>query len=215
MSKQPDLFKPLEPLSRRKLPKFEENPFIDDQLITQLSGQKNIFFTQLTKNSLLDIQTGEIDPAKIQIIKKVRADKESFVKIFTTHLKAFFELSTGAYKLLQYVLYTIQTEAINHDKIYLQLDLAKKYFESNNSKISKAAYYVALKELIEKLFIAETFQANWFFINPKLFFNGDRVEFITKFHIQEEKYNLDRLKNKNSTITFNEEKPNDPNDIEE
>ena len=201
MNKQPDLFESVE-LSRRKLPRFKQNPFIDDQLITQLSGQKNVYFTQLTQNTLLDVQTGEIDPAKIQIVKKVRADKENFVKIFTTHLKAFFELSTGAYKLLQYVLYTIQNEAINHDKVYLSLSLAQDFFETQGSKISKSAYYNALKELIEKLFIAETFEGNMFFINPKLFFNGDRVEFITKFHLQEEKYTLEKLKQSRPQISF-------------
>ena len=52
-----------------------------------------------------------------------------------------------------------------------------------------------MKELVEKLFLAETQQGSVYFINPKLFFNGDRVEFITKFMIEEkqtiEKYNND------------------------
>jgi hypothetical protein len=51
-----------------------------------------------------------------------------------------------------------------------------------------------MKELVEKLFIAETTEQNIYFINPKLFFNGDRVEFITKFMI-EEKQTIVKLNN--------------------
>lgn len=185
--KQPDLFgnKQEVVLSRRKLPKYKANPFIDDQLITQLSGQKNVYYTQLKQSSLVDMNTGEVDPAKIQVVKQVRADKEQFVKIYTTHLKAFFELSTTAYKLLHYVLYEVQNNAINNDEVYLSEETAKDFFISQNSQISKSTFYRAMKELVQKLFIAETTRLNIYYINPKLFFNGDRVEFITRFAIDD------------------------------
>ena len=194
---QPDLFREDKEvaLSRRKLPKYRQNPFIDDQLLNQLAGKKNVYYTQMTQSSLLDMQTGEIDPAKIQIVKQVRSDKEQFVKIYTTHLKAFFELSTTAYKVLHYILYEIQNNAINHDQVLLSLLKAQHFFTEQGSKISSATFYRAMKELVEKLFLAETEQGSVYFINPKLFFNGDRVEFITKFMIEEkhtiEKYNND------------------------
>lgn len=197
---QPDLFPPGQDqelaLSRRKLPKHKHNPFVDDHLITQLSGQKNVYYSQNTRNSLVDLETGEIEPAKLQVIKKIRADKEQFVKVYTTHLKAFFELSTGAYKLLQYVLYTIQNDAINKDKVYLSVNSAQEFFIEQGSKISSSAYYKAMKELVEKLFLAETTGTNIYFINLKLFFNGDRVDFITKFQFgdSDKKHTLDGYK---------------------
>lgn len=181
-------------LSRRKLPKYKQNPFIDDQLLNQLAGQKNVYYTQLTQSSLLDLQTGEIDPAKVQIVKQVRADKEQFVKLYTTHLKAFFELSTTAYKVLHYVLFEIQNNAINQDEVYLSLLTAQEFFENQGSKISSATFYRAMKELVEKLFLAETQKSNVYYINPKLFFNGDRVEFITRFMVEEKK-TISKLKN--------------------
>lgn len=200
---QPDLFGDHEvSLSRRNLPKYKENPFVDDQLITQLSGQKNVYYTQIAQNSLVDLQTGEIEPAKLQVIKKIRADKEQFVKVYTTHLKAFFELSTGAYKLLQYVLYTIQNEAINKDKVYLSVNSSQEFFINQGSKISSSSYYKSMKELVEKLFLAETTEQNVYFINLKLFFNGDRVEFITKFQVtgMDKKHTLEGYKNSIDSI---------------
>lgn len=195
--KQPDLFGKNEQelvLSRRNLPRYKQNPFVDDNLITQLSGQKNVYYSQSTQNSLIDLKTGEIDPARIQIVKKIRADKEQFVKIYTTHLKAFFELSTTAYKVLHYILYSIQNDAINKDKVYLSLSIAQDFFISQGSKISAATYYRAMKELVEKLFLAETTDQYVYFINPKLFFNGDRVEFITKFMIEDKPLTLEKYK---------------------
>ncbi len=188
-------------LSRRNLPRYKHNPFVDDNLITQLSGQKNVYYNQLTQSSLVDMQTGEIDPAKVQIVKQVRADKEQFVKIYTTHLKAFFELSTTAYKILHYVLYSIQNGSINKDRVYLSLTSAQEFFTEQGSKISSATYYRAMKELVEKLFIAETTEQYIYFINPKLFFNGDRVEFITKFMIDEKPRTLDKHKKDMAKLT--------------
>lgn len=188
MSSEPQAEKTTELiLSRRKLPKYKKNPFVDDQLLTQLAGTKNVYYTQTTRNAIEDLTTGERTPAQLQIVKKVQADKENFVKLFTTHLKAFFELSAVAFKLLQYVLHTVQNEAIHEDKIYLSLNMAQEFYESQGSQISKASYFRGMKELVEKLFIAEAIDTNMYFINPKLFFNGDRVEFITKFYVEDEK----------------------------
>lgn len=180
---EPD--KSIKPLSRRKLPKFATNPFIDNHLLNQLSGKKNVFYTQTQQTTVIDLKTSEITPARTQIIKTVKADKEQFVKIFTTHLKAFFELNQTAYKILQYVLYTVQQDAINTDKVYLNLNTAQEYFESMGQKCSPASYYNGMKSLVEKLFIAETVNQNFYFINPKLFFNGDRIQFLTTFEIDE------------------------------
>ena len=173
-------------LSRRKHPKHAQNPFIDDQLITQLSGTKNVFYTQTTRNAIVDMATQEATPATLQVVKKIRADKENFVKLYTTHLKAFFELTTTAYKVLQYVLHTVQTESINEDKVYLSISKSKKFFDEQGSSISPASYYRAMKDLVEKLFLAESEEAYIYFINPQLFFNGDRIEFITKFYLKSE-----------------------------
>lgn len=172
-------------LSRRKLPKFQTNPFVDDQLLNQLAGQKNVYFTQATATALYDHDTDTLTPARTQIIKTIRADKEQFVKIFTTHLKAFFELNATSFKMLQYVLFTVQTEGMNKDTVFLNLARAQEYFENHGSQCSSASYYKGMKELVEKLFIAETTIQNFYYINPKLFFNGDRTQFITNFELEE------------------------------
>lgn len=180
-------------LSRRGMPKYKINPFVNDSLITHLSGQKNVYYTQNSSNALVDVDTGEIEPVKLQVIKKIKADNQTFLKLYTTHLKAFFELSQTAFRLLQYVLHITQETAINKDKIYLNLQQAQDFFELNGSKISRSSYFNAMKELVEKLFLAETTDPNLYFINPTLFFNGDRIEFITQFNIDNKPMTLSDL----------------------
>lgn len=182
-----------ENLSRRGLPRYKINPFVNDNLITQLSGQKNVYYTQNTQNTLIDLETGELSPAQLTITKKIRADRETFVKLYTNHLTAFFELTQTANRVLQYVLYLTQETAINKDKIYVSLNGAQEFFISNNSKISRSSFYNAMKELVEKLFIAETIEPNWYFINPSLFFNGDRIEFLTQFYVEKDKSEIEKI----------------------
>ncbi len=174
-------------LSRRNMQRFKTNPFVDIQLLNALAGRKDVYFTQTDSTTIIDLKTQTIEPVRTQIVKSVKADKEQFVKIFTTHLKAFFELNQTAYKMLQYVLHTVQKEGQDTDKVYLSLNRAQEYFESQGINCSSTTYYSGMKTLVEKLFIAEATEQNFYFINAKLFFNGDRIEFITKFDIEEKK----------------------------
>jgi len=169
---QSDLFSGTEHevvLSRRKLPRFKANPFVDDALLSQLSGLKKKFITIEEPSAIVDMQTGEISPARLQAVKEIRTDKEQFVKLFTTHLTAFFELTSNSIKVLQYVFYTAQNNAMNDDKVYLCLVDAQDYFANQSKNLSQAAYYRGMKELVSNGFIAESTSTNIYFINPKIF----------------------------------------------
>jgi|DEB19_MinimDraft_2_1074335.scaffolds.fasta_scaffold02221_1 hypothetical protein len=161
--------------------KYKTNPFVDDDLLLQLSGLKNVYFNQYSRNAIVDTATGEYTPATLQIVKQIKADKEKFVKLYTTHLRVFFELTANSNKLLQYILHKVQTEAQGKDTIYLGFEDADEFYTSHNLKIGRSTFFKGMKELIEKGFLAKSNLPNIYFINPKLFFNGDRVEFITKF----------------------------------
>lgn len=168
-----------------KIVKYDHNPFVDDELLLQLSGLKNVRYTQTSRNAIVDTATGEYEPATLAVIKTIRADKEEFVKLFTTHLRVFFELTAPTFKILQYILAKIQKEAVNKDTIDISPDDALDFYLSRNDKISRASYFRGVKELIEKQFIAKNSKfSTRYYINPKLFFNGDRIEFITKFECE-------------------------------
>ena len=72
--------------------------------------------------------------------------------------------------------------ARDRDTVYLNVSVAEQYFISTDQNpISKASYYNAMRELIQKGFIAESTNPNLYWINPALFFNGDRVRFVKEY----------------------------------
>lgn len=109
-----------------------------------------------------------------------RVDEDKFVKLFTQNLKVFFDLSPSSQKVLRYMLETLQ-KTINADGIWLPWFDIQEYSTANKLKISRPSYQRALKEMLMKGFIAESERPNFYWINPNLFFNGDRMTFISTY----------------------------------
>ena len=63
----------------------------------------------------------------------------------------------------------------------------EEYMEANGTSISKASFHNAMKELLAKKFIAESVEPHKFWINPHLFFNGDRMSFVREYRLKSEK----------------------------
>lgn len=77
-------------------------------------------------------------------------------------------LSDGAMRLFLYVAYTI-----DRGKDYIQINI-ERYLKKNNIK-SKRTYATALNELIRYGFIVNTEFDGVYWINPIIFFCGDRI----------------------------------------
>ena len=79
-----------------------------------------------------------------------RVDNEQFVKIFTSNLKQFFNLKPTTYRMVQVLLHQLG-RARDRDTVYLNVSVAEQYFISTDQNpISKASYYNAMRELIQK-----------------------------------------------------------------
>lgn len=155
---------------------FTENPFLQPSSVT--TRRKRI--TVAGGKAVVDRETGQTeDLAEIVIVREV--DDEQFVKLFTQNLKVFFNLSPVAQKLLQVVLAQVQRTP-NRDQVMLNLSVAEAYFTTSGQQpIGKTSFHRAAHELIDKQFIAESAINGLYFINPHLFFNGDRVRFVNEF----------------------------------
>jgi hypothetical protein len=67
------------------------------------------------------------------------------------------------------------------DQVYLTEKQLGETLKNHGLKApSSASYYRALEELITKGFVAPSTNPPLFFINPAIFFNGDRVRFVTE-----------------------------------
>lgn len=182
---------------------YSKNPFWKPHEVKV--GKKRV---TISGGFLTNKDTGEgIHHAGIHRVEFV--DESKFVKIFTQNIKVFFDLSFGGQKVLQCLLSTLQ-ENPNVDGIHLPWFTVEDYSKSNGLKISRTTFHRALREMIEKGFIAESEYLNFYWINPNLFFNGDRMVFISEYRkisdeLQGQTLSSEEVKKKYETLDLVEE----------
>ena len=165
--------------SRRGLERYRENPFWDPTEVKV--GKKHI--TVAGGHHVSD--EGEaFRHSGVHIVTDV--DKEEFVKLYTRNMRIFFDLKPTTQKVLQVVLDAVQ-KAPNADCIYMHWFNVEEYISVSGGTISKGSFHNAMKELLEKKFIAESVEPHRFWINPHLFFNGDRMTFVREYRLKNEK----------------------------
>lgn len=168
--------------------KYEENPFLVDgrfQVPTRNKGER---LETVGPLAVVDSATGEATSvAEIRRVKHV--DSERFVKLFVGQLNAFFDLRPGSVKLMTAIIDELsQSRYVNGDQIYLNYNQVRSYFVKHGSAPpAKTTFLLSLAELVEKGFVAPSINPNLFFINPAIFFNGDRVRFVTEFRRKKNK----------------------------
>ena len=124
-------------------------------------------------------ESGEsVGHSGVHVIREV--DESEFIKVYTGNVKQIFDLKPSAQRVLQYLVTELQ-QTPNADAIYLAWFGADEYFSEHNIKLSRASFQRAMKELLEKGFIAESAKPNMFWFNPNLFFNGNRMAFIHEY----------------------------------
>jgi hypothetical protein len=158
--------------------KYLENPFTASAVFTVPKRMKGSKIQTAGPLSVSDGHTGEIvGVAEVRRYQEVDSDR--FVKVFVGQLNAFYDLKPGSMKVLTMILHEVaEPRNMNSDRIYLNYDMAVEHFEKQESKPpAKATFYSALAELTEKGFVAPATKLNLWFINPAIFFNGDRIRF--------------------------------------
>jgi len=162
------------PSRKKDVIAYKENPFWKPQEIQV--GKKRI---TVSGGMHVDQGSGEsIQHSGIHIIKEV--DGEEFLKLYTRNVKAIFDLKPTSQRVLQYIMAELQRTP-NADAIYLAWLSADEYFSEYDLKVSRPSFHRALKELMEKGFIAESHKPNMVWFNPHLFFNGDRMSFVNEY----------------------------------
>lgn len=122
---------------------------------------------------LIDISTGEVTNVNAIYQRKI-VDQERFAKIYLDGVAKTFGLSKTAQRVFQIILKVCEKDT---DRIYLNFMSATKHDEG----LLERTYHRGLLELLEAGFLAYSDLPNMFWINPHLFFNGDRVKFITEY----------------------------------
>ncbi len=157
--------------------RWRDNPFADGLQMRLTPKSRRL---DIDAEMYLTTTGGEI-LAGAEIRKVSMVDSDKFVKVFTNKIGLFFGLSMRAQKLLE-VLMAQMSAMPGGDRIYLNSTTVERYMADQGRKgLARATYARALDEMLEKGFIARSDQQHLYFINPAIFFNGDRIRFVEEF----------------------------------
>lgn len=165
----------------------EANPFIQETVEYVRKGKKTIYMgTRKGTEVIVDSETGEITGHAI-FAKRVSYDRGEFRKVYVDSIAAFFDLSKPALKVFGFILAEMPTDT---DSIFLNV---KKCKEATGYASTKTIN-TGLSELMENKFIARGFQNHMYYINPTVFFNGNRVTFLNDYYGKVKKSRTKKLK---------------------
>jgi hypothetical protein len=169
---------------------YSENPFIRNLNIPLVP--KSDIYVSKDKN-IVNIKTGEVDDDVLLTGKRRYVDGEQFVKIFVKEMNAIFDLSKASQKVFAYML----SKVTYNDVLILNIEecLEKTVYKS------KGPVFKSLAELIQKEFIAKTKNQFVYWINPKLFYKGDRLVIIREYR----KAKKDKIEAPNQLDIFNKQ----------
>lgn len=149
--------------------RHESNPLMVSKEITLKERTVKVG----SARELIDTATGEVSNVNA-IYQRKLVDSERFAKVYLDGLGKTFGLSKTAMRVFQTVLKVCEKDT---DSIWLNFMSISKQDET----MPERTFYRGLQELLKNEFIAYSDIPNKFWINPHLFFNGDRVKFITEY----------------------------------
>jgi len=188
---------------------YKINPYVFENALNIKTKKKKLTVSKGTELVEKD-GTETVFTSTISQIQEV--DKEEFIKIFTGQIKLYFDLSQAGFKLY-FVLLGIYQKNIGGDEIYFNLEIAQEEAVKYEYNISKTVYYRALKELLDKNIIAKSSRKYIFYINPAIFFNGDRAKFVRDIKLKKENEDkkIAEVKHNNEKSDHNLTFPNNEN----
>lgn len=152
------------------------NPLVEPQSI---SMRKRYVSSGLSKD-LVDPSTGEVSGAAVIRVVEEKDDAE-FVKVFAAGVAAAFDLNRTAYRVFQAVLQEYERTPMNRGFAdTVELFWFGEGLSGRNIDMSEKTFQRGLKDLLAKGFLAPK-SSSVFWINPALFFKGDRVAFVKEY----------------------------------
>lgn len=156
------------------------NPFIEG---SELRTRYKTVRTRTAPRDLMDPETGEVvGQSVIHVIEE--KDEEHFVKVFAEGVKAAYDLSRTGYRVFQAVLTEYQRSKMTggySDSV--SLIWFDDGLNGHTLDMSDRTFHNGLKELIQKGFLKPKLP-NQFWVNPALFFKGDRVAFLREYRLR-------------------------------
>lgn len=169
--------KTVKDIKRNYSPDF--NPLVEG---TVISTKEKRIATGMRKE-LVDPVTGEVSAiATTHRVKEL--DEAEFVKVFAEGVKAMYGLKRTGARVFQVILEAYQSTSMSGgfaDTLYLPW--FNDGISGKDVGMSQRTFNRGLAELIENQFLAPR-GPDAYWVNPALFFKGDRVAFIKEYRIK-------------------------------
>lgn len=169
---------------RRVNPRFKENPFLNETTKDIVTGKKKIYSpVDSNKFMITNVATGEVIPAGIYCQKEV--EKSEFVKLYAKGAAAIMGLKSAGIKVFQ-IMYgqLLGRDGKDKTEIILNYDILD---EDIKKWISYRTFVRGIGELVKARFIAETYAAGYYFVNPAFIYNGNRLLIAEDYILKEDK----------------------------
>lgn len=156
----------------------KENPFLKQALevIQENVVKRYKTASKTSQNAILqaiDPNTGEL-LGHTQFIRQIELDEQQFAKVYLSGFPKFFELKPQAIKVFGYILNQLTP---NKDEFIFILEDCMEY----TGYKAKSSVFIGLGSLVEYEIIARGRADNLYYINPMVFFNGDRITFANTY----------------------------------
>ena len=157
-----------------------ENPFVTG---SEIRTRHKTVRTRTSPKELMDPDTGEVvGQSIIHVIEE--KDEEHFVKVFADGVRAAYDLTRTGARVFQAVLAEYQRAKMTggfSDSI--RLVWFDDGLNGRSLDMSDRTFHNGLKELIQNGFLKPKLP-NEFWVNPALFFKGDRVAFLREYRLK-------------------------------
>jgi hypothetical protein len=152
----------------REFPKFRESPFFNGVMRTVKTGSKIVAIGR-EQYSLFSNNTGEkMENSSAFVGVRTIVDRGVFTKLYIGSIKELFKLSPKAQAVYAYLM---EAQQMDKHQVYFS---PERCAEETGYK-SPRSIYEGIAELLEKNFIARATDTNFFFLNPDIAFNGNRL----------------------------------------
>lgn len=161
----------------------KENPFLKNAIEQVEKNVVKRYKTSGTTDKKAILQAFDPDSGEIlghtQFIKQIEVDEEKFAKLYLSNFSAFFDLKPQALKVFGYIMSVLTP---NKDEFVFLLEDCMKY----TGYKAKSSVFQGLGQLVSNEIIARGKTDFLYFINPMVFFNGNRISF-TKTYVRKQK----------------------------
>jgi len=165
-------------MAYKKVTKYEMNkvnPFLPETVTHVEKGEKIILMSSKNPDMIVNAE-GEVKGHAI-FAKRQKIDRAQFAKFYISSLTAFYDLEKSGIKVLSYILKILKPNADSFDFDFEDC-------MNHTGYKSKKTIFTGLSELLENKFIARGNHPYKYYINPTIFFNGDRITFLKQYEVE-------------------------------